>query len=117
MPNVVVISPVFNILIHLVKLTSLCSEPIHIHTPLRPNNVTLGIERALRGRVLPSFSMKCEEIYYRYYKEMSYVHSKRIAQYWNKLGYIYKGHRLLEVNTADRDEHIGARVKHSSQEA
>ena len=38
LPNVVVILPIFNILIDLVKPTFLCSEPIHIHTPLRPNH-------------------------------------------------------------------------------
>ena len=38
LPNYVVISPVFNILIHLVKPTFLCSEPIHIRTPLIPDH-------------------------------------------------------------------------------
>ena len=80
-----------------------------------------GTKRALRG-VVSSVRTICEEIYFidinKGFMKKRVMHNlKGRVQYWSKLEHIYKGQHSLEVNTADRDEHIGTGVKHSSQEA
>ena len=65
-----------------------------------------GIKRALRGGVVSSVRMVCEEIYFidinKGFMKKRVMHDLRgRVQYWSGLEHIYKGQRSLEVSSAD----------------